>query len=181
MFVMAKGQAVRKIIIHWNSRSCGFAMKNLQRPEQATKKMSETDIWPSEDYAQQVARLRAARGEPVYLVELRPTEISMPIHLSGKAVTLLDVIEFPDPDPEKRNYPHMIILDDGRGINLGHVARVSTGTVFDPAPSDILFEEMESLQRLVYRKRRLSRVSLVARARQVLAAILGKSDHRRIE
>ena len=156
-------------------------MKHLQRTGHDKPKPSDTHIWPSEDYAQQVALLRAARGEQVYLVELRPTEISMPVHLSGKAVTLLDVIDYPSPDPEKRHYPHMIILDDGRGINLGHVARVSTGTAFDPQPSDILFEEAESLRSLVYRKRSLSRVSIVARARQVLGAILGKKDSRRIE
>lgn len=147
---------------------------------QASEHAPVTGIWPSEDYAQQVARLKAARGEQIYLIELRPTEISMPVRLSGKAVTLLEVVDFPNPDPEKRNFPHMLILDDGRGINLGHVARISAGTAFDPSPSDILFEETESLERLIYRKRSLNRTSLVARSRQILGRLLGKMNRRRI-
>jgi len=63
-------------------------------------------LWPSTDYQAQIERLRAAIGERIYLAELRDTEVQ------------LGVIDFPRPDPARGLAPHLILLDDGRGLNL---------------------------------------------------------------
>ncbi|MBK5929747.1 hypothetical protein [Halochromatium salexigens] len=42
---------------------------------------AEGGLWPSADYQAQVERLRAAVGEPIYLAELRETDIQLGVVL----------------------------------------------------------------------------------------------------
>ncbi|MFP4063424.1 MAG: hypothetical protein ACLFS2_11600, partial [Halochromatium sp.] len=79
-------------------------------------------LWPPADYQAQVERLRAAIGERIYLAELRETDVQLGVQLTDRAYELLDVIDFPRPDPARGLTPHLILLDDGRGLNLGRIA-----------------------------------------------------------
>ncbi len=130
------------------------------------------EIWPSADYHRQVERLRAAIGETIYLVELVESAIQLGVHLSGTPFELLGVIDFPRPDPARALAPHL--LDDGRGVNLGRIVRVSRRP-FAPAPADLLYLDQSAQQHLLFAERRLSHDFLAARSRVALGECLGDS------
>jgi hypothetical protein len=131
-------------------------------------------LWPSADYHRQVEHLRAAIGETVYLVELVESAVQLGVHLSGTPFELLGVIDFPRPDPVRGLAPHLLLLDDGRGVNLGRIARVSRRP-FAPAPADLLYLDQAAHQNLLFAERRLSRDFLAQRTRAVLGECLGYS------
>ena len=133
----------------------------------------EGSLWPSNEYDNQITRLRRNIGKPIYIVELKVTDINLAVVMQGRAVILLDVITFPAPDPERRLYPHLLLLSDGRGLNLGRVARITTGRPFDPSPEDILFQEHQLLKSLLFHERRLSDESVSRVSKLQLARILG--------
>ncbi len=132
-------------------------------------------LWPSSAYTRQIDRLRNATGQKIYLVELKPGNINMGIRLSDTAYELLDVIEFPRPDPIKGIAPHLILLDDGRGINLGRIARITLNTPFSPTDSDILYQDRFLMESLLLRDRRLTKASIAATSKALLGRVLGKT------
>lgn len=134
------------------------------------------ELWPTAGYLRQVESLRAAVGNTIYLIELAATPISLGIRQTGQAHVLLDVIAFPRPDPANGLAPHMIILDDGRGINLGQIIRISLDKPFDPPSAQILYQDTELRQQLLLRERRLSRKFIAERARLLLGQALGRSE-----
>ena len=134
-------------------------------------------LWPSPDYHRQVERLRAAVGETIYLVELAVTEVQLGIRLTGQPYCLLGVLDFPRPDPTKGLAAHLILLDDGRGLNLGRIARITCNRPFSPTPADILFQDERALQELLFRDRQLSAGFIAQRAKALLGELLG-ADHR---
>jgi len=136
--------------------------------------MREGSLWPSDEYDEQVRHLRSHTGKPIYIVEIKITDINLAVTMQGRAVILLDVIAFPAPDPEQRLYPHMLLLNDGRGLNLGRVARITTGRAFDPSPQDILFQEHQLLKSLLFHERRLSDESVAQVSKLQLARVLGR-------
>lgn len=131
-------------------------------------------LWPSADYQDQVERLRAAVGEPIYLAELRETDIQLGVHLTDRAYELLGVIDFPRPDPARGLAPHLILLDDGRGVNLGRIARISRQP-FNPAADDLLYLDRAVDQTLLFADRRLSRRFIAERAQAALGQLLGRA------
>lgn len=131
-------------------------------------------LWPSADYHHQVECLRAAIGETIYLVELCETHIKLSVHVSDRGYELLDVIDFPRPDPERGLAPHLILLDDGRGVNLGRIARISYRP-FQPAPEEVLYLDREADQKLLFADRRLSQHFITERTQAVLGQVLGHS------
>lgn len=137
---------------------------------------SAGQLWPSDDYAQQVERLRSAVGARIFLVEIQPTEINVGACLSGTDYELLGIVEFPKPDPARGLTPHLVVLDDGRGINLGRIARISVRRPFGPAPDDILYQAPSLLRNLLFRDRTLSKASITERSRVLLSQVLGKGD-----
>jgi hypothetical protein len=136
--------------------------------------LREGSLWPSDEYDEQITLLRRNIGKPIYIVELKITDINLAVVMQGRAVILLDVIAFPAPDPEKRLYPHMLLLNDGRGLNLGRVARITMGRPFDPSPEDILFQEHQLLTRLLFQERRLSDETVSQVSKLNLARLLGR-------
>ena len=136
--------------------------------------LREGSLWPSDEYDEQVQHLRRNTGKSIYIVEIKITDINLAVTMQGRAVVLLDVIAFPAPDPELRLYPHMLLLNDGRGLNLGRVARITTGHAFDPEPEDILFQEQHLLKTLLFHERRLSDESVARVSKSQLARILGR-------
>ena len=131
-------------------------------------------LWPSDEYDDQIRLLRQHISRPIYIVELKLTDINVAVILQGRATILLDVIDFPAPDPEQRIYPHMLLLSDGRGLNLGRVARVTTGRAFDPDPQDIIFQEQKLLKDLLFHERRLSDKSISQVSKNNLIRLLGR-------
>lgn len=136
--------------------------------------LREGSLWPSDEYDEQVRLLRRNTGKSIYIVEIKITDINLAVTMQGRAVILLDVIAFPAPDPERRLYPHMLLLNDGRGLNLGRVARITTGHAFDPEPEDILFQEQHLLKTLLFHERRLSDESVAQVSKSQLARVLGR-------
>ncbi len=130
-------------------------------------------LWPSPEYTRQVERLRAAVGETIYLVEIADTEVQLGIRITGKPYVLLGLVDFPRPDPLKGLAPHLILLDDGRGVNLGRIARITREHPFDPAPADLLFQDREASQALLWRDRQLSDAFIAQRAKALLGEVLG--------
>jgi hypothetical protein len=140
--------------------------------------LREGSLWPSDEYDEQITQLRGNIGKPIYIVEIKITDINLAVTMQGKAVILLDVIAFPAPDPEWRIYPHMLLLNDGRGLNLGRVARISTGRAFDPDPEGIIFQEQQLLKNLLFHERRLSDESVSQVSKFNLARLLGRQAKR---
>lgn len=130
-------------------------------------------LWPSPEYAGQVERLRAAVGETVYLAEMDATQAQLGVRLTDQPYVLLGVLDFPRPDPSRGLAPHLILLDDGRGVNLGRIARISRNRPFSPGPADVLFLDRRSVQALLTRERQLSPELIAQRSRQILGEILG--------
>ena len=139
------------------------------------KENTQGRLWPSPVYTQQVECLKNAIGKKIYLVELKPSEINMGIRLTDTAYELLDVIDYPRPEPTRGLAPHLILLGDGRGINLGRIARITVHTPFNPPDANILYQDNFLMQRFLHRERRLSKVSIAATSRALLGRILGKA------
>lgn len=142
--------------------------------------LHEGYLWPSTEYDRQVARLREMISQPVYLVRINLSDVSLTATLENKPVTLLDVVDFPVPDPARRLYPHLLILSDGRGVNLGHVVRLSHQQAFNPGADQIVFQQQALVERLLFQERRLSSQSIRHTSRVQLARILGKAELRRL-
>ncbi len=130
-------------------------------------------LWPSPDYTLQVEQLYAAIGETIYLAEIEATEVQLGVRLTDRPYVLLGVVEFPRPDPTKGLAPHLILLDDGRGLNLGRIARIARNRPFGPTPSDILFQDRSALQTLLFNERQLSNELIARRSKALLGEILG--------
>jgi hypothetical protein len=131
-------------------------------------------LWPSPEYADQVERLRAAVGETVYLAEIEPTEVQLGVRLTDTPYVLLGVVDFPRPDPTRGLAPHLILLDDGRGVNLGRIARISRDRPFGPSPEQVLFQDRRSVQAFLTRERQLSTELIAERSRQLLGQFLAE-------
>jgi hypothetical protein len=132
----------------------------------------DSGLWPSHTYRVQIEQLRGAVGERIFIAELHDTETQLGVRITDHAYELLAIAEFPQPNPERGLAPHMVILDDGRGLNLGRIARISR-RAFDPAPADILYLDPRVQRSLLFRERRLSSSLLKARCRQSLGQVLG--------
>lgn len=141
-----------------------------------TDEAGQGRLWPSLAYSRQVEKLRGAIGKRIYLVELKPDDINLGIHLSDTAHELLAVVDFPRSDPAVGLAPHLIVLDDGRGVNLGRIARISMDTPFNPPKNLVLYEDRFLMDELLRRERRLSHEFTGERSRELLARVLGKQD-----
>lgn len=133
------------------------------------------DVWPSVAYYQQVETLRGMVGQPVYVVEINSGEVNAGVHFPGMPLLLLAVIDFPKPDPYRQLCPHLLVLEDGRGVNLGRVARVTRNSAFTPVVDDVLFMNREFVEGVLLAPRTLSRESVAATTRAVLGRMLGKA------
>jgi hypothetical protein len=131
-------------------------------------------LWPSPDYSHQVERLKAAVGETVYLAEIDATEVQLGVRITGKPYVLLGVVDFPRPDPVRGLAPHLILLDDGRGVNLGRILRLSVGRAFAPAPGEVLFQDHAASRTLLFGERRLTPALIAERSRALLGEVLGQ-------
>jgi hypothetical protein len=137
-------------------------------------------VWPSRSYARQVATLQRRIGQPIYIVELTFNGLAVGAVFHGEPRVLLDVVAFPRPDPSNHLYPHMLVLDDGRGINLGRIARVTVNRAFTPDKTDVLYGNRALQHRFLYRAQRLTPRHIARVARQQLRMLLGKPMGKRL-
>ncbi len=136
--------------------------------------MSDTEnLWPSAAYFAQVEQLRLVVGQPVYIVEITETDINTGVKFTDKPLTLLGITDFPRPDPYRQLCPHLLILEDGRGLNLGRVARITLNSAYSPPPDDVLFLNREFVENVLEAPRTLSRESVAATSRLLLAQLFG--------
>ncbi len=133
---------------------------------------THTRLWPPADYSAQLERLRGAVGETVYIAELRDTDTQLGAQITDRPYQLLGVIDFPRPDPARGLTPHLILLDDGRGVNLGRIARISRRP-FQPAADELLYLDRAAEQTLLFADRRLSKAFIAERAQAALGQVLG--------
>lgn len=131
-------------------------------------------LWPSPAYSRQIERLRAAIGETIYLVELNDSAVQLGVRLIATPFVLLALIDFPRPDPSRGLAPHLVLLDDGRGVNLGRIARISRHRAFSPQSADILYQDGAAHRHLLFGERRLSRDFIAHRSQAVLGQVLGR-------
>ena len=139
------------------------------------------DLWPSADYYQQVEYLRSLVGQAIYVVEINETEINAGVKFPAKPLTLLAIVDYPQPDPYRQLCPHLVILDDGRGVNLGRIARITQHSAFTPQPDDILYVNQEFVQEVLFAPRTLSRESVRATSSALLAQIFGETPGKLLE
>lgn len=138
-------------------------------------------LWPSPSYYQQIAQLKQAIGHSIFVAEIHLSAINAGVKVSDEAHVLLAVIDFPRPDPYLQLCPHMLILDDGRGINLGHIARVSIHQAFGPEPDNILFQNEEFTQNMLFAPRELSRASIARTSKRLLSEVFGDEPGKLLE
>ena len=131
-------------------------------------------LWPSDEYQQYIARLRQAIGKAVYLAEIDIADTQASARLSDRPLELLAVVDFPRPDPAKRLYPHLIVLEDGRGINLGRLARISINTPFAPPEQDILYLERQLMESELFHAQRFSVERMAQTSKALLGGMLAK-------
>ncbi len=139
------------------------------------------NLWPNNDYYQQVEQLRAMIGKSLYIVEINATEINAGVHFPSHPLRLLAIVDFPEPDPYTQLCPHMLILEDGRGINLGRIARISSDSAYTPEPDNVLFSNREFVQNVLFAPRTLSRESAAEVTRTALARMFGDTPGKFLE
>ncbi len=142
---------------------------------EGTDETGPQGLWPSPAYSRQIEQLKAAIGTTIFLAELNDSAVQLGIRITGTPLILLAVIDFPRPDPTRGLAPHLVVLDDGRGVNLGRIARITRHRAFSPQPADILYQDMAAHQHLLFGERRLSRDFIAHRSRAVLGQVLGRS------
>lgn len=140
---------------------------------------SENDgLWPPREYYVALQRLKAVIGQPLYLVEVNAGEINAGVKFSDQPLILLAVIDYPEPDPYRQLCPHMLILNDGRGVNLGRIARISINTPFQPQGEDLLFTQQDFVQQFLFAPRSLSRESIQQTSTMLLQQMFGDTPGR---
>lgn len=139
-----------------------------------------SQLWPSRNYSQQVEQLKNVIGKTIYIVELCVTEINVGVHHTGHGYELLDVLDYPQPDPKTNLYPHYILLNDGRGINLGRIEQISTEQAFNPPQSKIIYHDQQLLNKLLPHQERFSNESVILTSRFALEELLGKQHAQRL-
>ena len=139
------------------------------------------DLWPPAAYYQQVESLHDRIGQPIYIVEINETEINAGVKFPAKPLTLLAIVDYPQPDPYRQLCPHLVVLDDGRGVNLGRIARINLHSAFSANPDDMLYVNQTFVQEILYAPRTLSRESVRATSTALLAQIFGDTPGKFLE
>ncbi|HPQ96751.1 MAG TPA: hypothetical protein PLN94_14300, partial [Thiolinea sp.] len=135
-------------------------------------------LWPAADYFAALQKLQAAIGKPVFVAEINLSEINAGIKISSSPLILLAIVAFPRPDPLRQLCPHLLVFDDGRGINLGHIARISLECAFAPSPAQTLYLNRPFTREQLFAPRTLSREQLGRTSRALLAEMFGPEPGR---
>jgi hypothetical protein len=139
-------------------------------------------IWPPEDYYRQLEYLKKKLNQAVYIVPIHQNQNSLTFSMNNKSIRLIAIIDYPLPDPENHIFPHMLVFDDGTGINLGRVARVSINHPFNPGKKDIIYADEKLVNSLMLKDRQLSNESIRLTSKHALGEILSiaQNDAKRL-
>ena len=95
------------------------------------------------------------------------------MRFTDKALGLLAVVDYPQPDPYRQLCPHLLVVDDGRGINLGRIARISINTPFVASADDIVFINQGFVDNVLLAPRTLSKAFIRQTSQLLLAQLFG--------
>lgn len=142
----------------------------------STIKNNSNSLWPDEKYDAKLEKLQRLIGREIFLIEAVVTEINAGIHHTGHAYTLLSIVDYPQPDPKTGLLPHNIILDDGRGINLGRIIQISIESAFTESEKNIIYRNDNLLDNLLPHYNSLDKKTLTQISKALLANILGETE-----
>ena len=137
---------------------------------------SHDSLWPDKQYYEKIEKLKSLIGQKIYLIEAVITDINASVHHTSQAYTLLAIVDYPQPDHKTGLLPHNIIIDDGRGINMGRIIQISTGSAFNPQDENIIFDNLQLLDEIYPSWKRLGNYSLENRSKNLLASLIGKPE-----
>ncbi len=149
-------------------------MNNLNKSQQ--KINSNGQIWPTEKYYQQLEQLYKIVNQAVYIIPLHQSQTALTFSISSKPLTLIAIVDYPLADPENHIYPHILIFDDGTGLNLGRILRVSINRAFNPDKEDIIYCDNKIQQTLMFAERQLNKESIRLASKYGLGEVLGLSQ-----
>jgi hypothetical protein len=132
-----------------------------------------TELWPKAEYYQQVERLHNLIGQPLYIVEINSTAINAGVRFSSQPLTLLAIVDYPEPDPYHQLCPHLLVVNDGRGINLGRIARITLNTPFVASADDLVFINQDFVDNVLLAPRTLSKAFIRQTSQLLLAQLFG--------
>ena len=116
--------------------------------------------------------------KPVYIIPLHQNQNSLTFSITGKSIVLVAIIDYPNPDPENHMYPHMLVFNDGTGINLGRLLQVSINRPFNPGKEDIIYKDKNLQKSLMFRERQLNEESIRLTSKIGLSELLNIThDH----
>lgn len=153
-------------------------MKHIKNSEQKNIKF-KGELWPPNSYFEQLKNLYKMLDKPVYIIPLHQNKNSLTFSITGKAIVLVAIIDYPNPDPENHMYPHMLVFNDGTGINLGRLLQVSINRPFNPGKEDIIYKDKKLQKSLMFRKRQLNEESIRLTSKIALGELLNIThDHK---
>ncbi len=129
-------------------------------------------LWPPDSYYKQLKNLYKMLNKPVYIIPLQQNQNSLTFSISGQAIILIAIVDYPSPDPENHFFPHMLVFNDGTGINLGRILRVTINHPFNPDKEDIIYEDKKVQNSLMFRARQLNEESIHLTSRIALSELL---------
>ncbi len=133
-------------------------------------------LWPSEAYYRQLKNLYNVINQPVYIIPIHQNQKNLTFSMTSKALTLNAVIDYPEPDPENHLFPHMLVFDNGMGLNLGRILQLSINRPFNPEQKDIIYKDSNMQKSIMFKERQLNKDFIRLRSRIGLAEILGTVD-----
>lgn len=133
-------------------------------------------LWPPDSYYKQLKNLYKVLNKAVYIIPLQQNQNSLTFSITGKSIILVAIIDYPIPEPENHIFPHMLVFNDGTGINLGRILQVSTNHAFNPGKEDIIYEDIKMQNTLMFRERQLNEESIHLASRTSLGELLGIAD-----
>jgi hypothetical protein len=104
--------------------------------------------------------------------EVELTDVQLSTRVTDRPYVLLGIVDVPGPDPAKGLTPHLVLLDDRRSVNLGHIARITRSRALSPAPADVLYHDGSVLKQLLCNERRLSARFVAAQSRRLPGELL---------
>lgn len=146
-------------------------MNNINNSEQDKIKF-KGKLWPPNSYFEQLKNLYTMLDKPVYIIPLHQNQNALTFSITGKAIVLVAIIDYPLPDPENHIYPHMLVFNDGTGINLGRILQVSINRPFNPGKEDIIYKDKKMQNSLMYKERQLNEEFIHLASRVGLSELL---------
>jgi len=153
-------------------------MNHIKNSEQKNIKF-KGELWPPNNYFEQLENLYKMLDKPVYIIPLHQNQNSLTFSITGKSIVLVAIIDYPNPDPENYMYPHMLVFNDGTGINLGRLLQVSIIRPFNPGKEDIIYKDKKLQNSLMFRERQLNEESIHLASKIGLGELLNIThDHK---